>query len=356
MEIKNLIFDWSGTLYDDVRASLTITQRTLKHFGGPHLNLKRYREDFDLPVWQFYKRHCRGVPVDEIDRYYFTHFGDYLKDNPRKARLFKNVPQLLKEAQGQGTRLFLYSTVKMELLEKMCVDLGIRKYFTAVGGSIKDKEKGLPGFVRRHGMSPSETIFVGDMEHDVRAAKKSGVWSGAMLCGYHSQERLLNLKPDFVWNEPEGVRKFLVSLKDVFPVGATHASPLHPIATVGALIFNAGDIFLIQTHKWSHTFGIPGGKIKQGEPMEKALKREIREETGMELKNIEFVMAHDSIRSKEFYKPNQHFLLLNFTATSKTRHFRLNDEAESGIWVKPKDALKLNLNEPTRVLIERYLK
>ncbi len=134
-----------------------------------------------------------------------------------------------------------------------------------------------------------------------------------------------------------------------------HTRDQFPISTVGALLFNKGEIFLVQTHKWNHSFGIPGGKIKYGEKAIDALKREIKEETNFRIKNIRFAMVHDSIKSKEFYKKGLHFLLLNYYAESLSRKFKLNDEAERGFWISPKKALKLKLNEPTRVLIENYL-
>ncbi len=127
-----------------------------------------------------------------------------------------------------------------------------------------------------------------------------------------------------------------------------------PIPTVGALIFNRGDIFLVQTHKWKNSFGIPGGKIKKGETMIEALRRETLEETGMRLKKIRWAMVQDCINSKEFHHPRQHFLLMNFFAESFSRKFKLNDEAEKGIWIKPREALKLKLNRPTRILLETY--
>ena len=53
---------------------------------------------------------------------------------------------------------------------------------------------------------------------------------------------------------------------------------------MGALIFNAaGEVLMVRTHKWSNLWGIPGGKIKWGEPSEDALRREIKEETDLEI-------------------------------------------------------------------------
>lgn len=90
--------------------------------------------------------------------------------------------------------------------------------------------------------------------------------------------------------------------------------------------------------------------------MLEALHRETLEETGMRLKKIRWAMVQDCINSREFHRPGEHFLLINFFAESTSRKFKLNDEAERGIWIKPREALKLKLNRPTRKLLDYYFK
>jgi 8-oxo-dGTP pyrophosphatase MutT (NUDIX family) len=125
-----------------------------------------------------------------------------------------------------------------------------------------------------------------------------------------------------------------------------------PIPTVGALIFNPqGEVLMIQTHKWSHKWGIPGGKIKSNEGSEDALRREIMEETGLKLSDIRFELVQDCIEPPEFYK-KAHFLLLNYTAVAAETNVVLNDEAERYRWLLPEEAAKLDLNGPTRVLLD----
>ena len=130
----------------------------------------------------------------------------------------------------------------------------------------------------------------------------------------------------------------------------------HPLATVGALIFNGkNEALMIRTHKWSNKWGIPGGKIKWGETSEAALRREIKEETNLKVTGIEFVLVQDCIHSKEFYK-DAHFVLLNYTcrATGKL-DVKLNHEGQEFRWLKLADAMKLKLNKPTKVLIEAVI-
>jgi ADP-ribose pyrophosphatase YjhB (NUDIX family) len=125
-----------------------------------------------------------------------------------------------------------------------------------------------------------------------------------------------------------------------------------PIATVGALIYDpAGRMLVIRTHKWRNSYGVPGGKIDTDETMEAALIREVREETGLSVRDVQFVLVQDCVQSPEFYKP-AHFLLLNFTCHCDGGQVVLNEEAQEFAWVTVGEALALPLNSFTRRLIE----
>jgi ADP-ribose pyrophosphatase YjhB (NUDIX family) len=129
-----------------------------------------------------------------------------------------------------------------------------------------------------------------------------------------------------------------------------------PLITVGALVVGPRRlILLVNTHKWRGRWGVPGGKIEYGESMRHALLREFREETGLHLMEIRRGPVLEAIESPEFFR-KRHFILLNFIATCESEQVELNDEAEQFAWVDPEEALTLNLNSPTRALIEFYLR
>lgn len=293
------------------------------------------------------------MQTDHLNRYYFDHFQALAP----KGRLFPHVKEILKKARSLKLRLFIYSTVRQSILDRLCRKYSIQGFFSGIDGGIRDKKKSLKSFLIKNTSKPNQTLFIGDTEHDIMAAQRNHVASGTILCGYQTTHRLLNQVPDFVWNDHRGLLKFLSTLQAPSPLGKrAGVREGKPIPTVGALIFNRGDIFLIQTHKWGHRFSLPGGKIEKGEKMEKAITREIWEETRMSIKNVRLAMIQESIDSREFYKPNHHQILINYTAQSSGRRFKLNDEAESGFWINPQVALKLNLNTPTRILLETLLK
>ena len=82
-----------------------------------------------------------------------------------------------------------------------------------------------------------------------------------------------------------------------------------------------------------------------------AARREIMEETGLKLTGIRFELVQDCIEPPEFYR-KAHFLLLNYTAMAAGTDVALNDEAETYRWLSPDEAAKLDLNGPTRLLLD----
>src|SRR5207245_4582097 len=78
-------------------------------------------------------------------------------------------------------------------------------------------------------------------------------------------------------------------------------------------------------------------------------------ETNLDIDGIRFVLAQDCIHSKEFYR-DAHFVLLNYTCRCLGRpQVRLNEEAEEFRWAKVEEALAMELNQPTRILIQAVL-
>lgn len=335
----NLIFDWSGTLVDDLGPVIEATNAVLGKYDLPPLDREGFRRRFRLPYREFYTEVLPHVPLEELE----AHFRPAFDAAATPVTVLPHAREKLEWCAALGIRTFVLTSMDADAFERQMDDFGFRDLFEATYAGVLDKREVIHRILETHGLDPAETAFVGDMIHDVETARHGGVSSIAVLTGYNHPEVLARVRPDITVPD-------LGVLRSLF---ARRQS--RPIATVGALIHDGeGRILMMRTHKWSDLWGIPGGKIRRGEPSLDALRREVREETALEIDDIRFVMVQDSIDSPEFMRP-EHFILLNYLARATGTAVTLNDEAEEFRWVSPAEALALDLNQPTRVLLQECL-
>ena len=347
--IRNFVFDWSGTLIDDLNLAWEATNQVLLHARKPALSLEQFRAEFYLPPEEFFGRNTPKVPLPEVGRIF------------QAALLQAGAPQpiphalpFLEYCRAHRFRTLLVSAIPQAHYAAIVADSGWDRFFDHAYLNINDKRLKLPEILHEHDLEPEETIYIGDMQHDIEAAQAAGAHSCAVLTGYNSLNALRRAEPDIIV-EHLGELKNLIERNELDArLGGSWSSVEHrlPISTVGALIYDEQDrVLMIRTHKWSDLWGIPGGKIKFGETAEFALRRELKEETNLEVGEIQFSMVQDCIRSEEFYRP-EHFILLNYTCRRiSDNEVVLNEEAQEFRWLSLEDALKLPLNQPTLRLI-----
>lgn len=124
-----------------------------------------------------------------------------------------------------------------------------------------------------------------------------------------------------------------------------------PIVAVGVLIYDlAGQILLARMPKWRDQWAVVGGRVEYGESLIECAIREVFEETGLEISNLQFLQVQECIFSDEFIEPC-HFIFINYTAVSSDNLIRPNEELAECIWVTISEALTMQLNSSTRKLI-----
>lgn len=338
--IKNVIFDWSGTLVNDFPFVLEATNALFVHHGKKPFSVEEFREKFYLPFADFYQEYLPEIPLEQLEIHYHSSFQELQK----KIHVLPHALDILEYCKTREMKVFLLSTIHAEHYEKQASRLGLKGYFTQAYVRALDKREYIHRILEEHSLKADETIFVGDMQHDIKTAQHGGIHSCAVLTGYDTEKKLKAVHPDLIFENLEGLLQYLKN-------EAPPESP-RPISTVGALIFHEdGKMLLVRTHKWSNHWGIPGGKIQWGESSIDALKREIMEETGLNLTDISFEMVQDCVHPPEFYKP-AHFILLNYVAKTKDSDVKLNHEANDFRWVTAEEARAMSLNIPTRVLLD----
>jgi len=349
--IRNIIFDWSGTLVDDLPAVWRANNHVFERAGVEPMTLERFREEFELPFKPFYDRHTPDVSDEEREAWFHGHF-------PEVIHLIEELPHarnFLELCRRLGIRMAVFSAISASQFEYLCGKNGFGEYFEAVELGVRDKRERIADLLERHDLNPEETLFIGDMQHDVDAAKAGGVYACATLTGYNTLGQLRESGPHLIV-EHLGELAGILERGELGDRLLGRVAAPGPVATVGGFVFDdSGKALFVKTHKWSGLWGMPGGKIRFGESSAAAFMREVAEETGVQAREAEFVLIQDCIQPPEFYR-KAHFVLACFVARcGADAEVRLNDEARAFRWVSLEDAQELPLNGPSERLVRHLL-
>lgn len=131
--------------------------------------------------------------------------------------------------------------------------------------------------------------------------------------------------------------------------------PQHPLLGVGALIFE-GDRILMARRGQQPLMGLwslPGGLVEAGESLENALRREIREETGLEIRPLGVLEIFERIMRDADGAPEYHYVLLDYICRVTGGALCAGDDVSSVEWVRRGDLPNLTITEGTLAVIEK---
>lgn len=127
-----------------------------------------------------------------------------------------------------------------------------------------------------------------------------------------------------------------------------------PEVATGVLIYNGKkEIFLATGEKFGRLWTVPGGHLEFGESLAECAKREVEEETGYEIVNLQFALVQESIFEDD--RPEKHYIFVNYFAALSGGEFRLEgSEFDKSGWFSAQKALSMNLNNSTRALVIKF--
>src|SRR5258708_34710767 len=184
--IRNIIFDWSGTLVDDLPAVWKATNYVLAQAERAEMSLEQFRAEFCLPFTIFYHRHIPHIPFPQLEGWFHSRF----KQVQDSVCELPHAREFLEFCRASNMRTFLLSTVHHDHFAVQAAITGFEKYLDKPYIDVWDKRKKIHEILHENGLVPEETLFIGDMQHDIETAKHGGGPSRAGLTGFNTPDHL----------------------------------------------------------------------------------------------------------------------------------------------------------------------
>ncbi|MEN9975763.1 MAG: hypothetical protein RLZZ282_1769 [Verrucomicrobiota bacterium] len=189
---SNIIFDWSGTLVDDLGPVIEATNEVLAQYGLAPLGREAFRRQFRLPYAAFYRDVLPQVPIEELEAHFRTAFDRALTP----VTVLPHAREKLEWCAARGIRTFVLTSMDTTAFERQMDAFGMRALFEATYSGVLDKREVIRHLLATHHLEPAATALVGDMIHDVETARHGGITSIAVLTGYTPPDILALSRPD----------------------------------------------------------------------------------------------------------------------------------------------------------------
>lgn len=192
MRFETVLWDWNGTLLDDVDAAVASMNDLLSIHGKPLTTREEYREGIDIPVVNYYRK------LFDLERTPFAELADgFMKGYDRYIRasgLMRGARETLERLHERGVRQIIVSSFHEETLNSYLHRFGIAGFFEAVSGAGDFISEGKIGrarslFDRLH-ILPEQTLSVGDMVHDYELARALGTHCVLIPNGQQAEAKL----------------------------------------------------------------------------------------------------------------------------------------------------------------------
>lgn len=205
-----VLFDLDGTLTDPKSGITKCIIYALERMGRP-------APDADTLHWCIGPPLTRSFPLllDDDDPELVAQAISLYRERFSEIGLFENavydgVPSMLRALRTAGVRLFVATSKPTIFAVRILAYFELNGFFQAVYGSEldgtrADKSELINYLLRIEGLTPEQTLMVGDREHDVIGAHRCGLRTIGVRYGYAAEGELERAKAEVICDRPEEV-------------------------------------------------------------------------------------------------------------------------------------------------------
>jgi len=131
--------------------------------------------------------------------------------------------------------------------------------------------------------------------------------------------------------------------------------PDRPVAGVGAVVVEGGRVLLVERggEPYKGAWSLPGGILELGESLADGLRREMREETGLEIRILEIVEVFERILRDDAGRPEYHYVLIDYLCEPAGGELRSGDDVRRAEWVERGRLGEYEITSGTQAVIEK---
>lgn len=191
--VKHIIWDWNGTLFDDVELCRDIINGILARRNLSGLSLDTYRNIFTFPVRDYYEK--AGL---DFTKYPFEVLGrewmDEYELRKGECGLHEGASDILEKIAEKGIGQSILSAYSQHTLEEIVRQFGLDKYFSHLAGldhiyatgKIEHGRK----LIKKLGNGKGGILFIGDTVHDYEVAVEIGADCILVADGHQGKQKL----------------------------------------------------------------------------------------------------------------------------------------------------------------------
>lgn len=195
-KVKNIIWDWNGTLINDVAISCRILNEMLAERGLQSLSLEQFQRIYEHPAIRIYER----AGFDLINESFELIAQDWharYQHSAADIQLHHDSLMILDKCQRSGIDQYIISALPHDILTHNVKALQLESYFSFIKGLedsyARSKIENAKNLMESMSLDPNSTIMIGDSAHDYETAKAINIDCLLVGRGYEHIDRLTQL-------------------------------------------------------------------------------------------------------------------------------------------------------------------
>lgn len=214
-----IVFDWDGTLINSEARIVNCMRASISDMELPARTDDEIRNIIGLGLQEALTTLFPGYEANIYQGLVERYRHHFLVQDQTPSALFDGVESLLDNLRKRGHYLAIATGKGRMGLDKSLGETGLANFFDYTRCADETRSKPHPQMLEeimdRLGVTPQETLMIGDTEYDLQMAKNAGTGALGVSYGVHDKQRLLGCEPLECVDNINELREFLINTASV---------------------------------------------------------------------------------------------------------------------------------------------